>query len=140
MKHWNPDLVDHILGGIILSGFSDDKMSSFEIQNEAFTLVRGVDGQFTRSFNPGQWGKLTISLMSSSKSNDILSALHNADQLVSGGAGVVPCAVNDRNGTGLLVAPESYVEKFATVNMGSKAEAREWTIVLVNPKVFVGGT
>lgn len=140
MKHWNPDLVDHIFGGVPLSGFAEDAMSTFEPQSETFVLVKGVDGQFTRTFQPGQWARWTIKLMSSSKSNDVLSAAHNADMLTAGGAGVVPCAVNDRNGTGLMAAAECYVEKFPNVNMGSKAEAREWSIIVVNYKLFVGGT
>ncbi len=140
MKHWNPDQVDQIVGGIALSGFAEDAMSTFEPQNETFTLVKGVDGQFSRTFLPGQWARWTVKLMSTSKSNDVLSALHNADILTSGGAGVVPCAVNDRNGTGFMAAPECYVEKFPTVNMGNKAEAREWSIIVVNYKMHVGGT
>lgn len=140
MKHWNPDLVDQIIGGALLSGFSEDKMSSFEPQGETFTLVKGVDGQFTRTFNPGQWARWTISLMSSSKSNDFLSALHNADLLVPGGSGVVPCAINDRNGAGFMAAAECYVEKFPTLSLGNKAEPREWGIIVVNYKLFVGGT
>lgn len=115
-------------------------MSTFAPQNEAFTLVRGVDGQFTRTLQPGQWARWTIKLMSSSKANDFLSALHNADLLTPGGAGVVPCACNDRNGTGIMSAPECYVEKFPDVNHGNKAEPREWSIIVVNYKMFVGGT
>ena len=140
MKHWNPDLVDHIFGGILLSGFAEDKMSSFEPQNETFTLVKGVDGQFTRSFQPGQWAKWTITLMNSSKSNDVLAAAHNADILTPGGAGVVPCAVRDRNGTTQMVSAECYVEKFPTVDMANKAGPVEWSIIVVNYKLFVGGT
>ena len=138
-KHWNPDKVDQIVGGFLLSGFAEDKMSSFEIQGEVFTLVKGVDGNFTRSFQPGQWAKWTISLMSSSKANDFLSALHEADKLAPG-AGIVPCAINDRNGTGFMAAPECYVEKAPPMNLGNKAEAREWVLVVLNPKLFVGGT
>ncbi len=140
MKHFNPDLVDHIIGGIAISGFAEDGMSTFEPQNETFVLVKGVDGQFTRSFQPGQWAKWTIKLMRSSKSNDYLSALHNADMLTAGGAGVVPCACNDRNGAGIMAAPECYVEKMPTVNSTNKAEPIEWSIVVVNYKLFVGGT
>lgn len=138
-KHWNPDLVDHIVGGVAISGFAEDKMSSFEIQGETFVLVKGVDGGFTRSFQPGQWAKWTLSLMSSSKSNDFLSALHEADKLAPG-AGIVPCGTNDRNGTGIMASAEAYVEKSPTVNMGNKAEAREWTLIVLNPRLFVGGT
>ncbi len=140
MKHWNPDLVDHIVGGFTITGFAEDAMSTFAPQNEAFVLVKGVDGQFTRSFQPGQWARWTIKLMSSSKANDFLSALHNADILTPGGAGVVPGACNDRNGTGIMSAAECYVEKFPDVNMGSKAESREWSLIVVNYKLFVGGT
>lgn len=139
IKHYNPDQVDHIVGGFTLTGFAEDKMSSFEIQNEVFTLVHGVDGGFTRSLQPGQWAKWTISLMSSSKANDFLSALHAAD-LLAPGAGVVPCGLIDRNGTTAMASVECYVEKIPPINKSNKAEAVEWSIVVVNPKVFLGGT
>ena len=140
MKHWNPDQVDHIVGGFPITGFAEDAMSSFEQQGEAFVLVKGVDGQFTRSFQPGRWARWTIKLMSSSKANDFLSALHNADILTPGGAGVVACGCNDRNGAGVMAAPECYVEKDPVVNFSGKAETREWSIIVVNYKLFVGGT
>lgn len=139
-KHWNPDRVDTIVGVAPMSGFSEDAMIKFTESDDRFVIVKGVDGQVTRSKTVAKVGKLTISLMSSSKSNDILSALHTLDILTPGGAGVVPLAIVDRNGTSLLAAPECWIDKFPDTNMGKQAEAREWTLTVVDYQLFVGGT
>ncbi len=139
-KHWNPDMVDTIVGVAPMSGFAEDGMITFVETGERFLVVVGVDGQVTRSKVVARIGKLTIKLMSSSKSNDVLSALHNLDILTPGGAGVVPLAVNDRNGTSLLAAPECWIDKFPDLNMGKQAEAREWVLTVVDYRLFVGGT
>jgi len=140
LKHWNPDLVDVIGAAVPITGFAEDGMITFEEVSERFILVKGVDGQFTRSKVSGAAGILTVKLMSSSKSNDYLSALHILGLTLDGGADVAPWAVNDRNGTGLLVAPEAWPIGFPPMNMGTKAEAREWKIQCINYKLFVGGT
>ncbi len=112
IKHWNPDQVDVIFGGIPLSGFSEDAIIKLTEAGDRFTITAGVMGDLTRSKDPAVVGVLTVDLMLSSKSNDVLSAMHIADIEAEGGAGVVPCAVNDRNGSGLFASPEAYIIKF----------------------------
>ncbi len=139
-KFWDPDQVDVIFGGVPLSGFAEDGMITFEEQGERFITVAGVDGDVTRSKVKAKVGILTVKLMSSSKSNDVLSAAHNLDLLSPGGAGVVAGGVNDRNGTSLLASSTMWVMGFPAVNMGKQAEAREWKIQVIDYRLFVGGT
>lgn len=140
IKHWNPDQVDVIFGGIPLSGFSEDSIIKLTESNDRFVLTAGVAGDLTRSKDPATVGILTIELMLSSKSNDVLSAMHQADILAPGGAGVVPSAVNDRNGTGLFVAPESWIVKFPDWELAKKVGKVSWSIQVVNYTLFIGGT
>lgn len=139
-KHWNPDQVDVIVGVAPMSGFADTGMIKLTESDDRFVIVPGIDGQITRSKKVARVGKLSIMLMSSSKSNDVLSALHSLDVLTPGGAGIVPLSIVDRNGTTLFAAPEAWIDKFPDVNMGDKAEAREWTLTVVDYALFVGGT
>lgn len=140
MKHWSPDQVDVIFGGIPLSGFAEDSMIKLAEANDRFTITVGVQGEITRSKDPATVGLLMVSLMLSSRSNDVLSAMHQADILAPGGAGVVPCAVNDRNGTGLFGAPEAWIVKFPDWELSKKVGKVEWAIQVVNYKLFIGGT
>jgi|SRR5215204_826611 len=140
MKHWNPDLVDVIFGGVPLSGFAEDAMIKLSEANDRFTITAGVAGELTRSKDPATVGILTVSLMYSSNSNDVLSAAHIADIEAEGGAGVVPCAVNDRNGSGLFASPEAYIIRFPDLEMAKKIGKVEWQIQVTNYKLFIGGT
>jgi Protein of unknown function (DUF3277) len=140
IKHWSPDQVDVIFGGVPVSGFSEDAIIKLTEANDRFSLTAGVLGDLTRSKDPAVHGVLTVSLMLSSRSNDVLSAMHQADILAPGGAGVVPCAVNDRNGTGLFVAPESWIIRFPDWELAKKVGKVDWSIQVVNYKLFIGGT
>lgn len=140
MKHWNPDQVDVIVGGVPMSGFSEDGMIELEESEERFIVVKGVDGEITRSKVVARLATLTIKLMNTSRSNDVLSALHTLDLSTSGGAGVVPFGVIDRNGTSLMAAPEGWVNGFPPVKMGKQGEERTWKCTIIDYRMFVGGT
>jgi hypothetical protein len=137
---YDPTEVDVLFALVPISGFSDDSMVEFAEDEDGFILVRGVDGNFTRSKIAGRSGVLTISLMQSSRSNDVLTAIYTADMLKTGGAGVVPTMVRDKNGTSLIVADKSWVIKPADQKFGKQAGPREWKIQLVGHKNFIGGT
>lgn len=138
MKYYDPKEHSIIFGGP-MSGFADDQMIEIEWDEDAFEDIVGVDGETTRSDNGNNNATAKIKLMQSSNSNDVLSALYNLDKLTPGGAGVVPFTIKDGQGTTLIVAGSAYVKKLPTVTRGKKAGPQEWTIRLVNPKVFIGG-
>lgn len=140
MQNWDPDQVDVILTGIPISGFAEKSILKFKEDGPRFKLVKGVKGDFTRSKISGKSGILTLTLMTSSESNAVLSALHQTDQNIAGGAGVVALAVRDRNGTTLLVVPTCYIEGFPELPMGEAAEQIDWNIVCLDYTLFIGGT
>jgi hypothetical protein len=138
-KEYDPELVDTIVGVAEMSGFAEDAMIKFEESEDQWVLKKGVDGTFTRVRIQGKAGIFTISLMSSSRSNDVLSALYLLDQLTPGGAGIVPLLVRDRNGTSTLAATESWIIKAPDLSFGKETETREWRLQVVDYKLYVGG-
>ncbi len=140
LKHYNPDLVDFIFGGVPLSGYAEDGMIEIEEEGERFVLVKGTTGEVARSKVLARVAKVTVKLLSTSDSNDVLSAAHILDTNTDGGAGVVPVGMIDRNGRSVLVAPQGWVDGIPPVKMGSKAEERTWKLTVINYKLFAGGT
>lgn len=140
MQFYDPDRVDIIVSGIPLSGFGPDNMCKFKSAGKRFKNVMGVKGDVTRSKILAKVGELTIVLMSSSKSNDVLSLLHKADINTPGGAGVVAVLIRDRNGTSQLAAPVAYVDEMPEMAFGSEAHPIDWTMTLVDYIDYIGGT
>ena len=140
MQFFDPDQVDVIVSGVPISGFGPDSMIKFKEDDKRFKLVKGVKGDITRSKILPKVGTLTIITMSSSKSNDVLSLLHQTDMSTPGGAGVVAVLIRDRNGTSLLAAPIAFVDGMPEISFGGEAHPVEWELKLVDFKNYLGGT
>ncbi len=140
LKHFSPDLVDYIFGGVPISGFAEDGMIEIEEEGERFVLVKGTTGEICRSPVLARVAKVTLKLLSSSDSNDVLSAAHILDVNTPGGAGVVPNGMIERNGRSVLAAPQGWVDGIPPIKLGAKAEERTWKLTVINYKLFLGGT
>jgi hypothetical protein len=136
---FDPDQHDVLFALVPMSGFATDTMVTIEEDEQAFTLVKGVDGAISRSKNLGQTALVTIHLMSTSKSNAVLSALHEQDKLAAGGAGVSPILIRDRNGASVFASDKSWIEGMPTVTRGKEANAREWKIRVINYTMLESG-
>ncbi len=77
--------------------------------------------------------------MKTSNGNDILSAIHNGDMAIAGGAGVAPILVRDRQGTQLFTSPEAWITKIPDVSYGKETNTVQWVFGVHNPINFVGG-
>lgn len=136
---YDADMVTCILGTIPMEGFAEDGMITIEYGSEVFTDVTGVDGQTTRSKTLNDTATVTIKLMQSSKTNDLLSALLNADRRAPNGAGVVPLYIRDRNGRSLHTAAYAWISEWPSVNYERGATSREWTIRCASMEMTIGG-
>jgi hypothetical protein len=139
-KFWDPDQVDCILGGFAMSGFADNSMIEFEEEGDRFSEVDGIDGGLTRSKKIVRKGTLTVHLANTSKSNDVLTAIHTTDINAPGGAGVIPGLIRDKNGSTLYALPECWVMGFPKDEFTDKASERAWKVRCVNYIPFLGGT
>ncbi len=140
LKHYDPDLVTTIFAAIPLTGFAEDTMVTIEEEDDAFTEVGGVDGDVSRSKVLGRRATITFHLMSTSRANAALSALHEQDLQSAGGAGVAPMMVKDGNGISVFATDKAWIAKRPTVTYGKQATSREWKIRAVNYAFFEGGT
>lgn len=129
----------NFLGLSIESGRGDDEFVRIEKEEDAFTAKAGIDGEVTRSESKNNIHRVTVTLMQSSKGNDLLSAIHNGDIKIPGGSGVGPAMVRDRQGTSICVDPEAFITKFPDQSFSKEAGTVEWVFIFPNPERFVGG-
>lgn len=136
VKTYDPAGLNVIVGGNIMSGFADGTLVRVERNSDLWTVQVGSDGEGTRSKSNDRSGRITISLMQTSESNDVLSALALVDEQTN--AGAVPIEIKDVNGTSLHIAETAWIVKPADAEYSKEAGPREWvfeTDILVS---FVG--
>lgn len=134
---YDPKLFSIIVGGKIISGFGDGTFIKLERNQQAFQLKMGTDGEGTRAKSNDLSGKLTITLMQSSPSNDDLSSFAAADQLAN--AGAVPCFVKDGSGRTVASCETAWVQKLPDSEFSNEAQTRVWVLETAALVLFVGG-
>lgn len=137
VKTYNPKLVALVLFGQPITGFADGTMIEVERNSDSFTLQTGADGESARTANADKTGTIKITLMQTSKSNDILSAQLALDEATNLGTGTAMC--RDLGGTTQVSSPECWVRKPANPGFAKENGNREWTIDCVDLFMFVGG-
>lgn len=126
-----------IFGGIELKGFSEESIIELEPLGEGMKSVVGCDGETARSIDPNWNWKATIKLMSTSSSNDALSAIHLADK--NTGKGILPLLFKDLSGRTTFFAPQAWITKMPTVGREKEIKECEWVLETGPADMFVGG-
>lgn len=138
-KFFDADQVTVVIAGIPISGYADGEFLTITQEGDAFTDVVGTDGEVTRSKTKDYRATAELSLMQSSDSNDLLSAVYNTDREASNGAGVGAFLVRDRNGRALYTSDACWIQKAPDVSYDRTATNRTWVIRIANLLRFDGG-
>lgn len=134
---YDPKQFSIIVGGKIITGFADGSFIKLERNQQAFMLKMGTDGEGTRAKSNDNSGKITITLMQSSSSNDDLSSYAIADQLNN--SGVVPVFLRDGSGRTVASAATAWVQKLPDSEFSNEAQTRAWILETDGLDYFVGG-
>lgn len=137
MKTYDPSQVSVIIGGHIVGGFADNTKIRVARDEDAYSLHTGVDGEGTRAKTNNKSGTITISLLQSSESNDVLSAYVAADEISNGG--LFSAMIKDNSGTSLYAAETAYIQKYPDSEFSKEPTVREWIIRTDHLTVFIGG-
>lgn len=137
VKTYDPKQVQISIGGNIISGFADGEFINVERDENMFTKVSGADGEVSRAKSNNKMGTMTLTLMGTSASNDILSAFAIADELTN--SGVVPIFIKDSLGTSILFAAEGWVRKMPAYTASKEITDRAWVFDLAAVETFIGG-
>lgn len=140
MKVYTSNQVTASLGNIPLnSGRGDGVFIKITPMNPAFSTKVGADGEVARSRSNDRRHKVEITLMQTSDSNILLSALHELDLFAPNGSGVAAILIQDMSGTSIFIAPEAWIVKAPEVQYGPEVEMRTWELEVANPINLVGG-
>jgi hypothetical protein len=136
-KLYDPGQIVIAVGPNIISGAAPGTFVEVEQDEDTFTQTTGAGGETALTRNRNQAGKVTITLMQGSTSNDVLSALHETHKLT----GVPPgaCRVADLLGTTLVGGDECFITKPAPVGFGKDYGERKWVIGVPKLGGKVGG-
>lgn len=134
---YNPQQVAVILGGKIIEGFADGTFVKLERDEDMWTMVTGVDGQGSRAKTNNYAGKLTLTLFSTSPSNDVLSTFASVDELT--GAGAIPMLLRDGSGRTVASALTAWVTKYPDTEFAKEVSQRTWIVQTDNLQIFIGG-
>ena len=136
---YDPTQVTVIIGGVIVTGFSDgDSISAKRDEDMYFTRV-GTDGGVARARNANKSGEISIKLLQTSEVNDLLSVLLATDDLVNDGRIVVPVAVVDGSGRSLIAATSAWIKTIPEAIFGKEVSEREWIFSCADLSIFHGG-
>lgn len=137
VKTYDPGQVAMIVGGKIITGFSEGTFIKASRNEQAYNLKVGVDGEGTRARNRNKSGKFEITLMQSSDSNDVLSAFAAADEASNSGS--VPVLLKDASGRTVGACATGWVQKIPDSDFAKETEKRVWVIETDEIDIFVGG-
>lgn len=124
MKTYDPKKVIVIFGARRLKGMSEDSIVSIKPNGEGLQTYVGADGDVARSLDPDATYEVTVSLNTTSNSNDYLSNMYNYDRET--GNGIAPLLIKDLAGTTLFSAPEAWVSNMPEASRGLTVDTQEW--------------
>ena len=126
MKTYDPKKVIVIFGARRLKGMSEDSIVSIKPQGDGLQTYVGADGDVARSLDPDATYEVTVSLNTTSNSNDYLSNMYTYDR--ESGNGIAPLLIKDLAGTTLFSAPEAWVSNMPEASRGLTVDTQEWVL------------
>lgn len=126
------------VGGLPLEGFGADDAVTFEPNSDLWENTIGADGEVTRSATNDRSGTLTFTLMSTSRSLDILNTFLQLTKTVGVGD-TFPVYIKDLNSGDQLFAEQCWIQREADMSFGKTASEREWTIYAARVTTTHGG-
>lgn len=115
-------------GAEISSGYGEGAAIKIEKVTPSTKVKEGADGSASRSKTGSKLYKVTITYLSTSSANAVLSAIAQLDDLAPNGAGVGPLLVQDLQGATQLASPSSWIESMPPLDINQEATNVEWVL------------
>jgi len=126
------------LGGFVITGFADaDDAVLITRRNDMWDLISGADGDSVFVKKSDFSGLVTLKLLPSSTSNEILSSI--AFGQGQSGELPVPFLYQDENGNTVAAAEKAVIMKFPDHATGKNLGSNDWMILCADLSVFIGG-
>jgi hypothetical protein len=137
-KNYDPGRIVVSFNGVVLQGFASGTFVKAERDNDTFSKVYGAHGDVGRVRSRKRGGKITITLMGISPSNDVLSGFVELGESAGlGDTGAIQ--IEDLQGTTLCHGTNGWVTRPANYEAGDDLSNREWVIDCDDLDMFIGG-
>lgn len=120
---YTPDDVILIIAGYQVLGWDTIQIPQ---NSDNFVPIPGIRGKNTRSQNIDTSATLTVSIMQTSQSNDVLSRIHALD--IQNGTGRLEVTLRDKSGNSIFSSDDAYIVGYPTPSFSATIEYRNWTI------------
>jgi len=137
VKSYDAGSVLVILNGVIVEGIADGTFLTAARDNPAFTKGTGSGGEGWRAKSNDRSGTVTLTLLQTSATNDLFSALMALDEQTGNGVGAL--LIKDNSGLTLISAESAWLEKPADAEFAREVSNREWTIGTNDLNMHNGG-
>lgn len=135
---YSPEDVTILLGGIYkIEGLQEGSFLTISEPKNRWDTSVTADGRVTRTYNKDSTHSVSITLNSTSDSNNIFSSWAFADGILYGA--MIPLFIKDTNGTSLFYSPISWIEKVPDSSFDSSVSGREWILKTAGATHSVGG-
>src|SRR4029077_13060282 len=136
-KTYDPGRIVIVVNGILIEGIADGTFVKISRMTPSFSSKAGAGGAVIRTKSRDKRGKIELTLLPSSPSNDRLSALVTADENVDAGVGAVgPSLVKELNGTTICAGGKSWVTQPSDDDDGGNPVNRSCTIEIAELSVI----
>lgn len=123
MATYDPKMVVITFGGVPISGYTEDSFVECVPVEEKFTRKVGADGEVVRSHSANNCYDVTVTLLQSSLSNQVLSNAASLDNAT--GLGMLPLSITEITSGSEHFFPQAWVEK-GTWGRGKEAGDQAW--------------
>jgi len=132
---YSPSEVQLTFGGYTITGWQNLTITR---SVDAFKPVRGIRGKHTRVRSIDTSCTITVTILQTSMSNDVLCRIHDLD--LEYGSGRIELLLKDMGGTGIFSSAEAYVLGYPEVVYSGEFEYRQWRLFCQNTGNYtIGG-
>lgn len=120
---YSPDDVTLIIGGYQAAGWNS---ISIMRRSNGFVTVAGIRGKHTRVPSGDTSATITLTVIQTSPTNDVLSSVHSMDLI--DGAARISLTLKDRSGRSVFSSDEAYIVGYPETTFSGQFEQRVWNI------------
>lgn len=135
---YTPSSVECSILGILLEGFTPDKIVEITKDEATNTIKKAMDGSITTTLNSKPTYKVTFYLQSTSPSNDWIHLLHKLAEL-HGNVFKMPILIKDKSGSTFFFSSDLVFDNVPTTSLTNKTEESAWSFTCANCSFTKGG-
>jgi len=137
---YDPSKLTVIVGGVIVSGFSDGDFITAKRDEDLYMKRVGADGHVARARNGNKSGTIEIKLLQSSPAVNEIAALVALDNFLFDGDVLIPISiVSPGDGAELVAATQAWLKTPPEMVFGKEVGERTFIFDCADLKMSLGG-